>query len=86
MPAPTKRQFNAALKAARADRKVPMSDDFTTHRYGEGYSADYVIYWRGLGLTASFRQRADRTFYLGYADEIAAGSHMDRHLVGWEVA
>ena len=85
MPSPTKRQFNAALKLARADRKVPQSADFTTHRYGEGYTAEYVIYWRGLGLSATFRQRADRTFYLGYADQIAAGSHMDRNLVGWEL-
>ena len=85
MPSPTKRQFNAALKLARSDRKVPQSADFTTHRCGEGYTAEYVIYWRGLGLSATFRQRADRTFYLGYADQIAAGSYMDRNLVGWEL-
>lgn len=85
MSAPTKRQFNAALKSARLDRKVPTSDDFTTHRIGEGYNAEYFIYWRGLGLTASFRQRADCAFYLGYSDQIAIGSHVERNMVGWEV-
>lgn len=85
MPAPTKRQFNAALKLARSDRKVPQSADFTTHRYGEGYTADYAIYWRGLGLVAVFRQRSDRTFRLDYANDIAVGSHMEQNMVGWEI-
>lgn len=83
MTAPTKRQFNKAIKDAITDRKIPDAKDYICFRYGMGYSAEYGLYWKRLGLSASFRQRADRTFYLEYATEIEKGSHMETNIVEW---
>lgn len=86
MTAPTKRQFNKAIKDAITDRKIPDAKDYIGYRYGTGYNAEYGIYWKRLGLTATFCQRADRTFFLSYTTEIEKGSHMERNIVEWIAA
>lgn len=84
MPAPTKRQANKAIKDAIADRRIPNDTSHMGYRYGEGYTAEYGLYWKHRGLTATFRQRAtDRTWYLGHAIVIDQKSPMAMALVAW---
>jgi hypothetical protein len=83
MSQPTKRQANKAIKDAIADRKIPDDTKYTGYRYGEGFTAEYGLYWQHRGITATFHQRADRTWYLGYTIDIDRTSHMATTLVAW---
>ena len=83
MPAPTKRQANKAIKDAVAYHRIPDDPNHIGYRYGEGYTAEYGLYWQHRGLTATFRQRADRTWYVGYTSDIDRSSHMALTLVAW---
>jgi len=83
MPAPTKRQANKAIKDAVAYHRIPDDPNHICYRYGEGYTAEYGLYWQHRGLTATFRQRADRTWFLSYTTDIDRSSHMALTLVAW---
>lgn len=82
--APTKRQFKQSVKDAIAYKRIPDNAEYMGYRYGSGYTAQYGVYFRSRGLIAPFRQRDDGSFFLGHADEIDVGSHMERTLVAWE--
>lgn len=79
---PSKRKLSRALALAIEDRKVPATPCERVV-YGSGIHAAYGLYWPKEEKIAFFRMRDDLSFYLGYADPIAANSHMGRNLKPW---